>query len=95
MRSTAMLVLLLALALASAVLVAGCSGVGAPAQPGGQAALRGLAEDQVTALLLIKQWFPVLYPAPGPQGSCKLGFEVLPLPTAVTVRSRWEKGPGT
>jgi hypothetical protein len=52
---------MLVLAMAMIGLLAGCSGTGAPTEPGGLAELRATADDQVTTALLVKRWFAILH----------------------------------
>jgi hypothetical protein len=41
--------------------LSGCSGTGAPAVPGEVETLRSIANDQVTAVLLLRRWFSILH----------------------------------
>ena len=65
-------------ALAAGCHLVGCSGAGTPAAPGDLAALRMLAADHVSAVLLLSQWLPLLYPPPEPPGRCSPSFVILP-----------------
>jgi len=63
-KRTVAVTLTLALCAALPCLLTGCSGTGAPVEGGDLAALHALANDQLSALLLVKRWMGVLYEPP-------------------------------
>ncbi len=84
MRRIAQLALCLALAVALAGVLAGCSGTGAPTEPRELTELRAIAADQVTSVTLVKRWLIVLHgeqtvsPAGAAAAGCARPWEPLP-----------------
>jgi len=66
-------------ALVAGLLCDGCSGAGVPAVPGELTELQTAANDHLTAVMLVKRWFAVLYGAEGSASqSCTPGYRPLP-----------------
>jgi hypothetical protein len=59
-------------------LLAGCSGTGAPTEPGGLAELRATADAHLTAVLMVKSWFAILHTRPGGTASAAEGQSCTP-----------------
>ncbi len=80
MRAASLWVVVLIVGCGLCALVQGCSGTGSPAVPKPLQALITTANNQVTAALLTRRWFVILYPyyPPAEPGTCKTSWKPLP-----------------
>ncbi|MBM3476651.1 MAG: hypothetical protein FJX75_25540 [Armatimonadetes bacterium] len=64
MRRLALAAAYVVLASVLLALVGGCSGTGAPTEPGDLAELQAVADAHLTAVLMVKSWFAILHTQP-------------------------------